>query len=163
MRLVRTADPGDITALQDLFRRSSLSNEADRAILTANPDALILEPAPVHQGWTRVAVENGQIVGFATARPSRGALELDDLFVDPDHMRRGIATDLIRDVMATASKHGIARVEVTANAHAHAFYISAGFTETAIVETRFGPAVRMSLDVGIAAPHPDRMRSSGPR
>ncbi|MBO0823165.1 MAG: GNAT family N-acetyltransferase [Actinobacteria bacterium] len=44
---------------------------------------------------THVAEEDGSIVGFATWAETAGSMELEDPFVDPDHMRRGIATALI--------------------------------------------------------------------
>jgi hypothetical protein len=39
---IATAVPGDIDVMRRLFRRSSLSNEGDRAKLLANPDVLEL-------------------------------------------------------------------------------------------------------------------------
>jgi GNAT superfamily N-acetyltransferase len=88
----------------------------------------------------RVAEIDGVLVGFATALPREGYLELEDLFVDPDFMRRGIATALIDDV----KQRGLP-VEVSANEHALAFYTSVGFVEIGTVETLGGPAIRMRL------------------
>ena len=67
--------------------------------------------------------------------------ELEDLFTDPDWMRRGIATALVRDLAAT-----VPRIYLTANPHALAFYESVGFVEDGIAETSGGPAVRMHRD-----------------
>ena len=61
-------------------------------------------------------------------------------------MRRGVGRALIVDVAAITRSRGIARVEVTANGHALAFYEAAGFVEDGTAETRFGPAQRMHLD-----------------
>ena len=62
-------------------------------------------------------------------------------------MRRGIALALIRDAEAIARSQGVERIEVTANHHALAFYERAGFVEIGPAQTRFGPAIRMHLDV----------------
>src|SRR5262249_19821974 len=107
--LIRTATADDLPALRDVFRRAALSNEGDRAWIEAHPEEWGLDETNVVAGRTRVAVVDGQIVGFATLVGS----ELEDLFVDPNWMRRGIATALVRDVAATVS-----RIDLTANPHA---------------------------------------------
>jgi GNAT superfamily N-acetyltransferase len=135
--LIRTATAADLPAIRDVFRRAALSNEGDRAWITAHPDEFGLDETNVIEGRTRVAVVDGQIVGFATLVGS----ELEDLFTDPDWMRRGVATALVRDLAAT-----VPRIDLTANPHALAFYESVGFVADGITETSGGPAVRMHRD-----------------
>jgi GNAT superfamily N-acetyltransferase len=146
--LIRDAEPPDMDVLKDVFRRSALSNEGDRANLLANPDALEFASDAVNDGRTRVAVVDDRIVGFATTVAAGDALELDDLFVDPDWMKRGVGRVLVLDVAAIAHRRGVRRVDVTANEHALAFYAKAGFLLDHDVETRFGSAARMHLEVG---------------
>ena len=122
-----------------MFRRASLTNEGDREWIQANPDGWGVDERPVLEGRTRVAVVDGRVVGFATLV---GA-ELEDLFVDPDWMRRGIATALVRDAVENG---GVERIEVTANGHAVPFYESVGFVHDGPAETTGGPAFRMHLD-----------------
>src|SRR3954466_3441913 len=90
---VRDAAEGDEPALARIFRTASLSNAGDRDVLLAHPDALTLPDDVLASGRTRVATKtDGAVVGFARTQPTeRGVLELDDLFVDPDAMRRGVA------------------------------------------------------------------------
>lgn len=152
---IRTAVAADLPALRRVYRRASLSNEGDREVLLANPDALELPDAGVARGRTRAAVaSDGTILGFATGRRLDGAvLELEDLFVDPDCRRRGIARRLVADLVASAALEGIGRIEVTANPHAAAFYRSAGFVYLSNTETRFGPAPRLQLAIPTAPRH----------
>lgn len=83
--------PTDMEALRDVFRRSSLSNEDDRANLLANPDALELSDISAHDARRRVAtLADERIAGFATGIVAGEAIELDDLFVDPDYWGKGI-------------------------------------------------------------------------
>jgi GNAT superfamily N-acetyltransferase len=145
---IRVARAADLDAIRSVYRRASLSNAGDREALLANPDALEFDPTPVEEGLTRVALLGTRVVGFATARPTGDALELDDLFVDPDVRRRGIATALVREVERQARAAGVTRVDVTANEHALAFYGSVGFTAVGTVATRFGPAPRLALRLG---------------
>src|ERR1700724_3697628 len=123
MFLLRDASSDDLPRLQDVFRRSSLSNEGDRAALVDHPEALVFPPASLSEGRVRVAIVHADlIVGFATTVTEDGFLELVDLFTDPDWMRRGVATALIDDVVAFAATIGIARVSVVGNPHAAPFY-----------------------------------------
>ena len=73
------------------------------------------------------------------------AMELEDRFVHPDWMRTGVATRLIADMAERSREEGASRVEVTANPHAMAFYLHAGFLGAGEVETAFGPGTRMYL------------------
>jgi N-acetylglutamate synthase-like GNAT family acetyltransferase len=75
--------------------------------------------------------------------------ELEDLFVDPDWMRRGIATKLVLDALANAREQGIARIDMTANGHALAFYKKVGFAQP-----RQAPALSRVLRGGGRAPPP---------
>jgi GNAT superfamily N-acetyltransferase len=146
--VIRDASPEDLMALRDIFRRSSLSNPGDRSVLLANPDALEFSLPAESEGRSRVAIaEDGRILGFATPVNSRGVIELEDLFVDPDWMGRGVGRALVADIVEIARNGGIRSIEVTANPHAMAFYERIGFVADDEVETRFGPARWMHLSV----------------
>src|SRR3954471_6762101 len=102
---VREAPRGGQPALARIFRRASLSNAGDRGVLLAHPDALTLPDDVLASGRTRVATKtDGAVVGFARTRPTeRGALELEDLFVDPDAMGKGVARQLILRIVTEAA------------------------------------------------------------
>lgn len=144
---IRDAEPDDIGRLREVFRRSSLSNDGDRPHLLAHPDALELSDLAVTDGRTRVAVAGGCVAGFASWAAGVGDVtEIEDLFVDPGWMRRGIGRALVEDQLGLARDRGVSRVEVTANPEAAAFYAKLGFVEGRQVQTRFGPAALMYLD-----------------
>lgn len=145
--IVRTAVAGDLTVLQGVFRRAALSNAGDRELLRARPEFLEWPGDAIADGRVRVAVEDGTVAGFATTVPVEGGLELEDLFVEPDRMRRGVARRLVEDVLDIARAEGIAHVWVTANPHAMAFYTAVGFRSAGTAATAGGPAPRLRLDV----------------
>jgi GNAT superfamily N-acetyltransferase len=145
--VIRDAMPADLAALRDVYRRASLSNEGDRETLLANPDALEFPGLGGDDRRTRVATADGRIAGFATSVPAGDVIELDDLFVDPGWMRQGAGRALVLDAVAIARELGAGRVEVTANPHALVFYGKAGFIAGHEVQTRFGPGLRMHIDV----------------
>jgi len=148
--VIRAAAPGDMPALREVFRRSSLSNEGDRANLLAHPEVLELSDLAVREGRTRVAVADDRIVGFATWLSTGNVFEIEDLFVDPERMRQGLGRALVLDLIAIARGRGVRRVEVTANQHALAFYEETGFVVDHEVTTMFGPAPRMRRDIALA-------------
>jgi ribosomal protein S18 acetylase RimI-like enzyme len=145
---VRDADPRDEAALARIFREASLSNVGDRDALLAHPEALTLS-VDLASGRTRVATDaNGTVLGFATPRHTGpGVLELDDLFVDPKVMRKGVARHLILRIATEAEREYVARIDVTANMHAFGFYDAVGFVVGSLVDTEFGAGQRMHLDV----------------
>jgi GNAT superfamily N-acetyltransferase len=149
---VRSAVATDLDAAQRIFRAASLSNSGDRRILLDNPDSLVFSPDVLAAERSRVAVgPDGVVLGFATAVPTAGGLELDDLFVDPVWMRNGVGRRLVEDVKERARAEGIGRVGVTANPHAMAFYLSVGFVPDGATQTRFGaaPASRGRFAAGL--------------
>jgi ribosomal protein S18 acetylase RimI-like enzyme len=144
--LIRQADTGDMAALAALFVASALSARDDREILLANADALELSPRSVEQGRTRIAANaDGHILGFCSILATADGMEVEDLFVDPAWLRRGVGRALILDVVAIARRRGVARLVVTSNNEARGFYEKLGFVFEREVVTRFGPAAEMSI------------------
>ena len=149
---VRTASPGDLPDVQAVFRRSSLSNEGDRALFVPHPELLHLDGGSIAERRTRVAVAGAQLVGFASTSVRVGAVEIEELFVDRGWMRRGIGRALVTDVLASSRRAARSAVEVDANSAAVEFYAKLGFVPTAEVALEHGPAIRMRLVIDDAVP-----------
>jgi hypothetical protein len=66
---IRTAEVADLPALRLVHRRSSWSNEGDRALLIAHPEFLELSDAAVREGRCRLASLEGKVVGFVALGP----------------------------------------------------------------------------------------------
>ena len=108
---IRTAVVADLLALQQVYRAASLSNAGDAPMLLARPEFLVFTGEGIAAGRTLVAVAspagNGRVVGFATVAAGQDdGPELEDLFVDPDWRRRGIARHLVWQVVNTARDNG---------------------------------------------------------
>jgi GNAT superfamily N-acetyltransferase len=143
--MIRLGVQADLIAVTAVYRSASLSNAGDRDNMLAHPEYLIMGPEGLTEGRTHVAEEGGAVVGFATWVAADGVVELEDLFVDPAWMRRGIATALVSRVVEVLRAQGAERLEVTANPHALGFYRAVGFTDFGVAETAFGSAPRMHL------------------
>lgn len=146
---IRDARPGEALALESLQRRSSDVWEDTRDQLAAHPDAIAPPHEAIAEGRVRVAVEaSGRRLGFSVVLPLEdGRCELDDLFVEPDSMRRGVGRMLVEDVAGRAAAAGGHHVDVIANPNALGFYERVGFEVTGRASTRFGDAPRMTLDL----------------
>jgi GNAT superfamily N-acetyltransferase len=147
--VIRAAGPADLPALREVYRRASLSNDGDRPGLLAHPEYLEFSDLAVREGRTRAAVAGARVAGFATwlATAAPDVVEVEDLFVDPDWMRRGIGTALVLDLIEITRHAGARRAEVTGNQHALAFYHSVGFTVDHEIATTLGSGLRMHLDL----------------
>src|SRR5689334_19495610 len=145
--MIRLGVLADLSAATEVYRSASLSNAGDRDNLLAHPEHLILRPEGLAEGRTYVAEEDGSLVGFATWIEADGTIELEDLFVHPGWMRRGIATALVNHIAGVLRARGVQRLEVTANPHALGFYNAAGFIDCGVAETDFGAAPRMVLAI----------------
>jgi GNAT superfamily N-acetyltransferase len=144
--MIRLGTPSDLDRVTEVYRTASLSNPGDRERLLAHPEYLVLEPDGLTEGRTHVAEENGSVVGFATwAETDGGSMELEDLFVDPQWMRRGIATALVRCIADVLRSRGADTLEVTASPNALGFYRSVGFIDVGVAETSFGSAPHLQL------------------
>ena len=149
----------DLPAANEVFRSASLSNAGDRDNLLAHPEFLILGPEALAEGRTYLAEEGGSLAGFASWAEAGGITELEDLFVHPGWMRRGIATALVHRIAQVTRARGVERLEVTANPDAMGFYRAAGFVDCGVAETYFGTAPRMVLALaGSGALWPARIR-----
>ena len=149
---MRYAQLTEAALLEALHWRASLVWEEYRADLLAHPDAIASPEDAIRDQRVRVAIGEGRILGFSVVVPTTAdAHELDGLFVDPEFMGRGIGRSLVTDAAAIARASGVSRLEVTANPRAVGFYEKVGFAAQGSASTRFGPGVRMNMDLDQSA------------
>ena len=146
---IRDAKEREASVLEALQRRSSDVWEQYREQLAAHPDAIELPQAFIDNGSVRVAADDDDTpIGFSVVIPTDSVTgELDGLFVEPDHMQRGVGRALIEDAVARTAARGAARLEVTTGP-AQGFYERTGFEVIGDAQTRFAPAVRMRRTIG---------------
>lgn len=142
--IIRDALPAESVALAELQLRASSVWESDRALLAAHPDLIQPPEEAAAAGRVRVAVDGaGRLLGFCTVTVTSEALEIDDLFVEPDAMGHGVGRSLVDDAISRA---GPREVEATVNTNALGFYERLGFRRSGLAQTTFGPAPRMRLE-----------------
>ena len=139
----RFAGASERQALEDLQRRASLVYEVYRPALLANPGAIHLPASQLEAKQVRVVEQDGVVLGFSIVLASGDVCELDGLFVEPGHWRRGIGRALMQDAFALGRAGGAWMMEVIANPQAESFYARLGFTRTGLVTLPFGIASKM--------------------
>jgi ribosomal protein S18 acetylase RimI-like enzyme len=145
---IRDAVPAEAEALAELQRRASLVWESDRVLHEAHPDLIQPPVDAIAEGRVRAAVGSGRdLLGFCVVVPGEAVLEIDDLFVDPAAMGRGIGRSLVEDAAATAAASGARAVEATVNDNALGFYERLRFVTVGRAQTMLGTAPRMRREL----------------
>jgi molybdenum cofactor cytidylyltransferase len=127
---IRRAVAEDATALSALALRAKAywgyaeaQVEAWRVSLEVSAESVSVHP-------TFVAELDGDVVGFYSLTPSASSWELDNLWVAPEHMRRGFGRLLVLHALQTAAEGGAPSVVVDADPNAEPFYVACGATRT---------------------------------
>ena len=136
---LRLARPEEHETLEALQRRASIEFPEYRDQLMLNPDAIYLPAGQIANGQVIVAIIDKEIAGFAALVGG----ELDGLFVEPDLWGQGIGRALVDAATHEARRKGLT-LKVIANPRARRFYEHCGFSLEGEVQTRFGPALKMT-------------------
>jgi ribosomal protein S18 acetylase RimI-like enzyme len=153
---VRPASPADVPALMRLKRALAAGEDSLHAV-RASAANWLRDGFGIHAGYTAFVAEAGdRIVGMATCsrRTVTGwdgpIIFLQDLIVDPDCRRHGVATALTARVAAYARDVGSPIVELTVRADnpARDFYHHHGFAHLDLCLTYVlaGPALAAMAD-----------------
>jgi GNAT superfamily N-acetyltransferase len=141
---IRLAHLSEKELLEALQWRASLNNPGDREALLAHPDAIELPESQIKQGLVITALLKGSIVGFAgILKRGDGNAQLDALFVEPAHWKKGIGHKLVESCVSMAIDQGAKILHVIGNPHAEGFYFSCGFATSGTEMTRFGIGLLM--------------------
>lgn len=151
--LIRPARAGEARLLSELALRSkahwgysSEFLEAVRAELSYSEKQLQSE-----QACFFVLETAGRPAGFyALAHQSGTEIELDSLFVEPEHIGKGFGRTLIEHAKSTAAKMGATTLIIQGDPNAERFYIAAGGVLTGTRESgsipgRFLPTFAIEL------------------
>ncbi|WP_340647636.1 GNAT family N-acetyltransferase [Phenylobacterium sp.] len=120
--VIRDCQPSDLEPLAELWFASWASTGlafADGVSVAGN---VIRIEAEIDNGWVvRVAVRDGQVIGFLAITPHEG--RLNQLFVAPEAHGTGVGTKLLEDAKAKLPD-GFWLWTPRANINATAFYTS---------------------------------------
>jgi ribosomal protein S18 acetylase RimI-like enzyme len=87
---------------------------------------LTIHPADILDGEVAVCMVEGDITGFYQLSVRERRAVLDDLWVRPEWIGRGLGRALFRHALASGQRQGAAVLEIEADPNAQAFYEKMG-------------------------------------
>ncbi len=117
-----------------------------RQELTVSPDEIAADAI----GFV-VAEVNGTIAGFYSLIQQSAALfDLDALYVDPEHIGKGIGGLLLNNALSAVQVRGGERIQIQSDPNAIEFYAAAGARQTGTQESgsipgRFLPLLEIEV------------------
>ena len=145
---IRQARPDEAELLSKLAVRSKgywgYSDEfldACRAELTVDPENMKSDDLSY-----QVATDGFLVLGFyAIEKQSDDVYELEALFVDPEHIGKGVGHALMQHAIQSAIARGAQRLVIQGDPNATAFYTSHGANPTGFRESESIPGRQLPL------------------
>ena len=98
-------------------------------------DGLVIAPEFITNNNVWVATESKKIVGFAVICIENSMAELEHLWVEPNHMRKGIGERLFKNILDYCRLNGIEKLRIESDPNAQAFYEKMGAELVAYVDS----------------------------
>lgn len=153
-RCIRKAKPSEAEALTELAMRSKAHWGYSDEFMQACREELTITSQQILNGELDVVVatQDEVVIGFyALTQLSSQAFELHALFVDPEHIGRGVGRALIQHAVDRVGSQGGTSLTIQGDPNAEKFYLAAGggcvgFTESGSIPGRQLPLFRIDLD-----------------
>ncbi len=126
MIIIRPILRAEKEALSELILRSKAHWGYDADFMALCRDELVLTDEDWQSGDLVLAEWQGKPAGMAQLVYDEDGCALDKLFVDPDHMGRGIGKALLDWAIDTARAQGAMEICFNADPQAEAFYLKCG-------------------------------------
>jgi GNAT superfamily N-acetyltransferase len=142
---IRAGRPADAEILSSLALRSKAYWGYDDKLMEKFKGDIVVNAADISNGHVFIAEDNQTIIGFCRfhSRQSQGIL--DDLFVEPAYIGKGVGGLLLDTAIHHAAKLGIDALEIHADPHAEDFYLHMGAKKIGTVPSESVPGRELPL------------------
>ncbi len=124
---IRLAVADDLDVLSALAFRAKAHWGYSAAFMNACRDELTLRPEDLATKFVYVGVFDEKPIGYYTLEGiDASAMELDALFVDPQHIGHGYGRVLLQHALTTAAATGAQRLVIQSDPNAVGFYEAMG-------------------------------------
>ena len=132
MMRLRPARSTDLPRMNELALESKAVWGYEREQLDAWKADLETKPETIDTWPTVVAERDGTILGFAQLDPSQEPWELVSLWIDQQHMRKGIGRALLCRAQGIAASAKQQQIAIDSDPNALAFYVACGAVVVAL-------------------------------
>jgi predicted N-acetyltransferase YhbS len=124
--VIRPASPDEAAKLTEIAVEAKQYWGYAPEVMESWHSTLTLQSMHIDLAPPMVAEENGEVVGFYQLIADGDKMELEHMWVKPEHMNKGIGKQLIAHAITTAKSKGAKRISIDADPNATAFYLSCG-------------------------------------
>ncbi len=125
---LRAPELAELAKLSEMCLRSKAYWGYDADFMAACVDELTLRPNDLETTEIAVAEQAHAITGVAQVSATDGSADLLKLFVDPDHMGKGVGRVLLDWAIQTAREQHADKLVIEADPGAEPFYLKQGAT-----------------------------------
>ena len=142
---VRNAWPNEDLLLSELASRSKSYWPYDEEYLRMCRSVTHVTEDDIKSWPFRIAEEHGKILGFAAVCPVKGEYMLDHLWIEPEHIGKGVGRLLYLDAIAQAKAMGWTKFTIAADPYAEKFYQKMGGKRIGERESKIKPGFFLPL------------------
>ena len=147
---IRPARAEEADALSALALRAKAYWGYDAAFIAAYRDDLAVTAEAITTGTIRVATRDDEPCGFYELYISGETATLDDLWMDPGMIGKGVGRALWQHAVAAAKERGCRELQVESDPHAEGFYLTMGAERigvhrSTVIPGRELPVLRLAL------------------
>ena len=119
---IRKADPAERETLSEIARAAKRHWGYPEAWMALWEDELAFAPDCFDEWQVWCASVGGEVVGVASLSRDGNEAELENLWVLPDFIGRGVGKALFRHAATSARRQGCGRLRIVSDPNARAFY-----------------------------------------
>ena len=124
--IIRPAKPDEAAMLSEIAMEAKRYWDYPPEVMDSWHSTLTLEAMHIDLSPPFVAEEDSQVVGFYQLIADGDSVELEHMWVKPEHMNKGIGKQLIAHAISSAKARGAKKMSIDADPNATAFYLSCG-------------------------------------
>jgi GNAT superfamily N-acetyltransferase len=124
--VIRPAKPAEAAMLSEIAMEAKRYWDYPPEVMESWHSTLTLEAMHIDLSPPFVAEEDSQVVGFYQLIADGDSVELEHMWVKPQHLNKGIGKQLIAHAIASAKSRGAKKMSIDADPNATAFYLSCG-------------------------------------
>jgi GNAT superfamily N-acetyltransferase len=123
---IRAAHTADARRLTEIAHAAKRHWGYDEQLITLWRDDLTVTPDLIADHPVYCAAEGAELLGFYALSGDGDVFELEHMWVDPTHIRRGVGRRLFGHAVATVRSLGGSLLRIGSDPNAEGFYVAVG-------------------------------------